>query len=613
MEKNKMRNAIPWITAFLGAWAVKWMIHAPGDRLGYTNSILSVFVFAALAFLLRKVWGHSFTGKGQRWILPGLFGGVFTVCMVFGVRLDLVGNVDLADGAMWIAILVLGVIDTFCLRYFWDLLCAGGSRAKQPSEVPDGKISVKRILILTCVIFLCYLPVFLAVYPGFFVYDAMEEVNQVVTRNFSTHHPLFHVLLLGGVVQAGYKLSGSYNVGIAIYTLCQMAVMAGIFAWSTEWLRKKGLSKAGQIVLCLYFGICPVLVMFSLCSAKDGLFTGMLFILLLLVKDLCEQPEKFWKSKGRVIFLVLSATGMMLLRHNGFYAFLVFIPVLTVFLRRYWKRTLLSALAAVALYGMISAGLTGVLHADHSENQEMLTVPIMQLARVYHYEKDALTQEELAQLYRYLPEESLERYTPKLSDMVKIGFGNEAFKQDKAGFIKLWLSLFAKHPSTYLNAWFMTSYGFWYPDTVIDVYRGNQVFTFQYGDSSYFGYEVEQPGTRESKLPWLDQLYRKMSLEIFQQKIPVVSMLFSPGFLLWVMLFMVGGLWYGKRYEKVIPYALLILCWLTVVIGPTYLVRYVVYLWVAVPVLIIDVCKMCKVAKNTDLLYDFTGDTQEGK
>ena len=57
---------------------------------------------------------------------------------------------------------------------------------------------------------------------------------------------------------------------------------------------------------------------------------------------------------------------------------------------------------------------------------------------------------------------------------------------------------------------------------------------------------------------------------------------------------MVGGLWYGKRYEKVVPYVLLILCWLTVVIGPTYLVRYVVYLWVAVPVLLVDVMRLRK-------------------
>lgn len=54
------------------------------------------------------------------------------------------------------------------------------------------------------------------------------------------------------------------------------------------------------------------------------------------------------------------------------------------------------------------------------------------------------------------------------------------------------------------------------------------------------------------RIPWLDEVYRKMSLEIYQQKLPM-------------------------------------LCWLTVILGPTYLVRYVVFLWVLVPVLLWEV------------------------
>ena len=146
-----------------------------------------------------------------------------------------------------------------------------------------------------------------------------------------------------------------------------------------------------------------------------------------------------------------------------------------------------------------------------------------------------------------------------------------------------------KHPFTYLNAWFMTSYGFWYPDTVIDVYRGNSVFTFTYGDSSYFGYETEQPGSRDSKLPLLDALYRNLSLEVFQQKVPVISMLFSPGFLFWVFAYVLCFWWYAKAGQRTMPYMLAMLIWMTFLLGPTYLVRYVVYLWCLLPVLIFDV------------------------
>ena len=421
------------------------------------------------------------------------------------------------------------------------------------------------------------------------MYDAQDELMQVVTRNFSTHHPLVHVLLLGGIIQLFYKLTGSYNIGIACYTLFQMLVMAGIFGWCVERLKMRGLKKPGQILFTLYFGLCPVLVMFSLCSAKDGLFTGMLLIMVVLLQEMCRAPEQFFRDKWQTAVLVVASAGMMLLRHNGFYAFLVFIPFLVVCLRKHLKRVLTCLLVIVVLYFGVDKGLAAIFHADASENQEMLTVPIMQIARVYNSGEEISAEDEEI-LYRYLPKEALERYVPKVSDGVKIAFNNQEFARDKGSFLKLWLKWGIENPFTYVNAWFMTSYGFWYPDTVIDVYRGNTVFTYTYEDSSYFGYEVEQPGVRESKIPLLDRLYRNMSLEVFQQKVPVVSMLFSPGALFWTMMFLLGFCCYLGQSRRCLPYVLPLLVWLTVILGPTYLVRYVVFLWFVVPLLIWEVC-----------------------
>lgn len=578
------------VLAFAGVLALPWMLHMEGDHLGYTNSIFSVFLFLVLWFLLKKALEADVSEKGCGWFLPGCVGTGFSLGMVFGSQLDLKGSVPFGEWAMWVSILILAVIFTLVIRYFWELMLSGKQASQQSrAQEEPAKTKFRSFLFTASMILLCYIPVFLAVYPGFFVYDAQDEYMQVVTRNFSTHHPLCHVLLLGGIIQLIFKLTGSYNLGIACYTVLQMTAMAGIFAWCVEKLRAKGMGKAGRILLILYFGLCPVLVMFSLCSAKDGLFTGMLLIMVVLLKELCAEPETFFKQKGKVALFALSSLGMMLLRHNGFYAFLVFIPVITWYLGKHWKKMLLTLVGIVAAYLLMNALLTGLLHADDSENQEMLTVPISQMARVYANEKDALSLEEKEILHKYLSEEALVRYTPKVSDGVKIYFNNDAFAADKLSFLELWINWGIKHPFTYLNAWFMTSYGFWYPDTVIDVYRGNSVFTFTYEDSSYFGYEVEQPGTRESALPWLNELYRQMSLEIAQQRIPVISMLFSPGFLFWVMIFLLGFFCYQKKWKKVMPFVLPLLCWMTVILGPTYLVRYVVFLWVMVPLLLWEV------------------------
>ena len=588
-----MRTIAAAFLALCGTWAFPCLISVSGDFLEYTNSILSVFLFLGLYFFLKKALEMDYAKAGRGWFYPGITGTLFSLCMVFGSQLDLKGSVPFKEGRLWISIFILAVLFTLIIRYLWEVMA--GRKQKCISKKNSGfealgqRIDLRSLGIRAAVIFLCFLPVFLAVYPGFFVYDAQEEYLQVVTRNFTTHHPLIHVLLLGGMIQLVYKLSGSVNLGIACYTILQMTVMSVIFAWCVEKLKLRGLGKISRILLTLYFGVCPVLVMFSLCSAKDGLFTGLLLVMVVLLQELCKEPEAFLKNWRKMTFLSVSTLGMMMLRHNGFYAFCVFALLLTFYLRKEIKKALIYPVGVILIYMLCNAVLTGLFHADHGENQEMLTVPISQMARVYADEKDTLPAKDKEILYQYLSDEALAHYTPKVSDGVKIHFNNEAFAADKGSFFKLWAKWGASHPFTYLNAWFMTSYGFWYPDTIIDVYRGNTVFTFTYEDSSYFGYEVEEPGLRESKIPWLDELYRKMSLEIAQQKLPVVSMLFSPGFFFWMMLFLLGYLCYLKEFKSVLPFALPFLCWLTVILGPTCLVRYVVFLWVVVPLLLWEV------------------------
>ena len=191
-------------------------------------------------------------------------------------------------------------------------------------------------------------------------------------------------------------------------------------------------------------------------------------------------------------------------------------------------------------------------------------------------------------LFEMIPGEEMHLYTPRLSDLLKSKFNNEKFGEKKGEFLKLWVKTGIRKPMIYLNAWLMTSYGYWYPDAVINVYGGHGCYTFTYENSSYFGFETEYPGTRESKFPWLEEQYRKISLELFQQKVPAVSMLFSPGFLLWCFLFVLGYFLKNGQWNKILGVAGILLLWLTVILGPTYLVRYVLILWFAMPVVIAE-------------------------
>ena len=442
------------------------------------------------------------------------------------------------------------------------------------------------------------LVVLLGVYPGFFVYDAQTEVTEVLTRSFTTHHPLLHVLMLGGIVAMVHKYSGSYNLGIFMYTLLQLLIMTWIFTYILNYLKKHGAGKWFRRLTGLFFAVFPTVVMYTLCSSKDGLFAAFLVltIILCLEWDECRVPLLRKKKRNQII---LSAVLMMLFRHNGFYAYLVFAVFLLIAGIRSKeavsvKRERMSFLwIPLVLYLIISSAMSHFLAASQGEHQEMLTVPLQQLARVYTYDRQSLPAEDIELLENYLSKEGLSHYTPRLSDILKSYFDNAGYEKDKKAFWQLWARTGLSHPVSYLNAWFLTSYGYWYPGAVINVYKGNTVFTFTYEDSSYFGYEVELPGERHSFIPFIDKIYRKLSIEKFQQNIPVISLLFAPAFYFWLSALFLFIAW-ERSALAVYPFLLLFLVWLTILLGPTYLVRYCVYLWYIVPVLLLHSTKQAE-------------------
>lgn len=430
----------------------------------------------------------------RAWLIAGMFSLLFAAALLFGARLDTADNVDVKDSRLWVSCLVLTTVFMVTIRLFWLLL--DRLRQKNGKRSPSGKLA--HLLQKTnryaapCTFFfliLCWLPVFLAVYPGFFVYDAYEEYLQVATHTFTIHHPLSHTLLLGGIVCDVHKLTGSYNLGIACYIILQMLLVAGGFTFLLTYLRRRKKSPVLHLVSLLYLGLFPTVVMFALCSTKDTLFTLAVLLLLICLLEMGTEDAAFYAARRWQVLFVFSGIGMMLFRNNGFYAFLVMIPILLFYQKRYRRRLLALTLCAVTGFFLINGSLKTALHAQSGQYQEILTVPIQQLTRTYMYTPEAFSLEDKEILHEILSPDALRLYTSRLSDPVKLHFDNDNFAKDKAKYAELWLRMGMKKPLVYLNAWWMTSYGFWYPNMVINVYQGHGRFTFTYRDNSYFGYE----------------------------------------------------------------------------------------------------------------------------
>ena len=493
--------------------------------------------------------------------------------------------------------------------------------ASAPESAAGYPAAPRRFFLTWICIALPNLIVLLGVYPGFFVYDAQDELMQVITRNFSTHHPLFHVLSMGGTIAAVHKLTDSWNAGIFLWLLLQMLLITAIYAFVLGRLRSMGLSARLVRLFTLWYAFFPTVVMYTLCSTKDGLFTAFttLFVTelagLFLVSGREQTasgsaghtgavtPRSLFFDRGHLL-LFISAAAMMLLRNNALYMFLVLLILIAAVSgfrpQCRTRRTLYPAgilLLSMLLFLCMNKAMILATHADDSEHQEMLSVPIQGLGRAYAYHPELFTTEERETLFSYLSQEALDHYEPRNCDLLKASFNNNRYSKDKVSFWSLWSSVVRRCPMTMVNSWLLTSYGNWYPFAVHNVYQGHTVFTFTYTESSYFGYETELPGVRRSLIPPIDRFYRWLSLDDTIQRIPVLSLLFNPAFYFWVYVWVALRLIYQKRGRGILPFVPLLLLWGTYLIGPYYLVRYLLPFFTALPVLVRmlsnDVRKKC--------------------
>ncbi len=281
---------LPFAITLGGVLFLPQMLLSEGRGLGFSNSFLSVAVFLlafpAVRHAVERMLSETGAAGKVKGVLTLLLAFGFVLACTLGSRLEADGYLLLTDWRLWLSLPFLTLFFAALLERLYGLLeermagdgvkAAGGARAEEQEGAAVRKAGLfsrwenlpvgKRRLLVFLFFLIVWGIVLLAVWPGFFVYDAQEEFNQVAQRRFTTHHPLLHVLLLGGIISAGNKLFGSYNAGIACYMIFQMTVLAACFTWVVGLPQKKGRSPlasgGGNPLFCVFSGdsdVCALL------------------------------------------------------------------------------------------------------------------------------------------------------------------------------------------------------------------------------------------------------------------------------------------------------------------------------------------------------------------
>ena len=428
-------------------------------------------------------------------------------------------------------------------------------------------------------LFLAWMPVFLAYYPGLFTYDAYDQLLQILTNAYSAHHPLLHTWLFGVFYRLGEFL-GNFTLGMALYTLMQMLALAISIAYMLLFLRELGWNKALRMAVLAFFALMPFVSVLAVSMTKDVLFCAAFAALFVhLCRGLCI--DGLLRSRAYGITLTVLAVLVGLLRNNGVFAlaFLLLAAIIAAVLKKTgWRLALLTA-CSLLLTLACSRALIGGFHARGASMNEALSVPYQQIAAVYHSYGDSLCEEEQEAVEHFIPD--VRDYYPTIADMVK---GTARAAEDLPGFISLYVRLLRSYPQTYVRAALEVTQGYW---ALGDTTHASM---YGYGLEKRLGYlstnMVGDSGIEHhTYLAPLESLYERLFSANEYLLIPFFRYLFSPALYIWLIALCLMFAFELKSGRTALPAALLLGLIATILAGPCCLIRYALPYIVCVPAL----------------------------
>ncbi len=556
--------------------------------------ILAVFWLAGAAVFYRLIRGLLIQ-TDKRLVRHALFWGMLLAASyVMGARLA--AHETIFGGAGYVlmylaAAVCLAVPAASCIAPFLRNRTSSGE-AERPLQKKHPLWQAG--LFYGMVIFLCWLPVFLAYYPSVFAYDAEGQLYQVIAGDYSTHHPLLHTLFLGAFFKLGGVL-GSYSAGMALHSIVQMILLAAAFAFVLSYLYEKGISRWQRMLLLAFYALFPTNSVLSLSTTKDVLFSALVLLYtMLLYHMICDKKMQVDKRDGAAC--VILSVLLLLFRNNAVYAFLVSMPLVYAGYRK-WQigeekaqsasfgaRTyLVLSIAALLFFAVCSAGLRAGTHAHSGSPREMLSVPLQQMARTRVKEEQRIDPALRKELEKYIPAEWVfAAYDPHLADPVK---NRAVIHDDPAGLIETWVKLGMRHLDVYVDAFLDNCVGCWYLEDI------SHAQIYGIGTESGFGYLSTDNRTMpagceiipHSYLPGLRSLLEKIVSDNQYQRIPVLRIIFAPAFYWWMLCIYMAVAVYRRKYIMLLPVCFLGAYYLTLLLSPAVLIRYMYPFVVTVP------------------------------
>lgn len=398
-------------------------------------------------------------------------------------------------------------------------------------------------IIAFLVICLSWLIILIIKYPGIIYPDTLNQIIQSFgDRLFNNKNPLLHTLLIKTFYDISLSFTNNINIATFIVSLVQLIFCSCIYAYVCKYIYKRTNNIYFYIATLLFYGFISYNIFYNISISKDAMYAVFTALFICMIDNLCNEP-----SNKNIILFVITGILYSLLRNNGFYSLIVVAFVIMILCIKFnFKKLTIIILATLILTGVIRGPIYNTILTNLNKDYKgdfyapstaafhdsfITVVPFQQIANVVVHERELNEKEEWL-IEEYIPlDEVKEAYNPILVDElyehIKDTCKPTRLNIPKIEYFKLWVELFLKYPLDYLEAYVNMNKYYFYPNKYIENMYYTSIYPNEYG--------IKYIDNNEALVNKIETSYSN------QKNIPLVSSLFSPGTVVFILLM---GLYY---------------------------------------------------------------------
>ena len=441
--------------------------------------------------------------------------------------------------------------------------------------------NVKSLIIVTIIIFIGYVPYIIDSFPGNLTYDFAIQIRQALNYEpIVNHHPFINTKLIGICLKIGKSIS-SFIIGIFLYTLMQCLLSSFAFSSIIYYMARKNISVKYRFLTLMFFIILPIFGFYSTWLTKDILFTVGITMVTLGIVEMSENLN-IVNSKKYIIYMIITLLATMLFRKNGVYVSVILFLITIIVNRKNWFKVILIFLIPITLFKIIDGPVRKYMSIENGSTMEMYSIPAQQMGRLYKYNKNDLTNDEILNIEKYILDDNInEIYDPLLSDPVKAKLNEKEINDNKIEFIKFFVKLAVKYPKQTIESFTCTTYRFYYLNNEVERGLG------QYKNQSIYVIDNMLPENMNVKSNLHSvKFIEKIDDIVTKNDVPIISTFLGSGIYVNIYIICIGYLIYSKKYRKILGFLPIWLVLMTQLAGPVVDQRYSYSLFTCFPLLV---------------------------